>query len=183
MKRNHHLTRRQALAGTGATLVGTIAGCASLPDEESEDGPAGESAYERLQRTAVYVDSDVDLSIPDDVPTVSAPNNADLIVLPGDTEVGAERAVDWLADERVLALLGDESEPTWLAWVRSDVYTDTFRGEGAGDAEPDPNLLVAAAIDVTVTTYRFTWGEGPRDRDVLQRLDETLDDIQARTPQ
>lgn len=183
MRRNRHLSRRQTLAGTGATLIGAIAGCASLPVDGFEDEPTESREYERLQRTAVYVDDDVDLSIPDAVPTVSAPNNADLIVLPGATGVSAEQAVDWLADERVLALLGDESESTWLAWARSDVYADAFRGAGVSDSEPDPDLLVAAAVDVTVTTHRYTWAEGPRDRDVLRKLDEALADIQARTPQ
>lgn len=186
MKRNRlrhrDYPRRQALAATGAALVGALSGCVTVPGGGSSGEPADTDEYERLQRTAVYVEDGVDLSIPDDVPTVNATNNAGLIVLPGDTTVDAERAVDWLADERVLALFGDDAENTWLTWARSDVYSDAFRGQGVADGDPDPDLLVAAAIDVTVTTHRYTWGQGPDDRDVLQGLDEALAEIQARTP-
>lgn len=167
----------------GAALVGTVSGCSTVPGPESNDEPADDGSYERLERTAVYVDDGVDLSIPEGVQTVSATNNADLIVVPGDTAVDAEQAVDWLADERVLALLGDDAEKTWLRWARSDVYADAFRGAGVADGEPDPDLLIGAANDVTVTTHRYTWAEGPDDRDVLQGLDEALAEIEARTPQ
>lgn len=62
------------------------------------------------------------------------------------SRVDAEQAVEWLADESALTLLGDEAESTWLAWVQSDACADTFDAQGFGDAEPDPDLLVAAAI-------------------------------------
>ena len=113
---------------------------------------------------------------------MGAPTNADLLVLPGDTDVGAERAVDWLAADRVLALLGEAAEPTWLSWARSDVYRDAFEGEGVGDGDPDPQLLVAGTVGLHVTTYRRTWSDGPRERDVLRALDETLVDLAGRTP-
>jgi len=172
------MTRRRVMLGLGAALVGTTAGCASLPGR----GTPEELSYDRLQHTAVYLDDSVELSLPGEVETVEATNNADLVVLAGGTDVDAEQAVEWLADERVLALVGEESESTWLAWARSDVYADAFENEGLADGEPDPQLLVAATVGPQVRTYRRTWADGPRDRDLLRGLDETLVDIEAETP-
>lgn len=171
-------TRRQALAGGGAVLVGAVAGCVSFRGDEPPDN----QAYERLHLTPVYVEDGVGLSVPEAVPTVDATNNADVIVLPGDTAVGPGQAVDWLAAERVLALVGAGSEGTWFAWARSDVYAETFDGEGLGDSEPDPYLLVAAAVGIDTTTYRHSWSDTPRDRDVLRALDGVLVDLESRTP-
>lgn len=154
--------------------MGALGGCAALRGDDAPD----DLEFERLQRTPVYRDDGVDLSLPEEVPTVSATNNADLILLSGEPDVDAERAVEWLADNRVLALLGDAAESTWLAWVESDAYTDTFNTEGAADSEPDPDLLVAAAFELDVTRYGHTWSDGPRDRDVLRALDEILVDIE-----
>ncbi|MFB6296475.1 MAG: hypothetical protein ABEH66_06525 [Halobacteriales archaeon] len=148
----------------------------SLPGQGIPD-----RSYDRLQRTAVYLEDSVELSLPDEVETVSARSNADLLVLPGDTEVDAEQAVGWLADERVLALVGDASESTWLTWARSDVYADAFENEGYADGDPGPQLLMAATIGPQVRTYRRTWADGPPNRDLLRGLDETLVDIEAET--
>lgn len=171
-------TRRRLLACLSAGTVSGLAGCAALG---GDDTPR-DLQFERLQTTAVYVDEDADLSMPEEVETVGAPTNADLLVLPGDTDVGAERAVDWLAADRVLALLGEAAEPTWLSWARSDVYRDAFEGEGVADGDPDPQLLVAGTVGLHVPTYRRTWSDGPRERDVIRALDETLADLASRTP-
>lgn len=173
-----HATRRHLLTCASTGLVGALAGCAGLTDDSTPE----ELQFERLQATAVYVEEGVDLSMPDEVGTVRATNNADLLVLPGDTGVEAEQAVDWLAADRVLALLGDDTEASWLAWARSDAFSDAFENRGVADSDPDPQLLVAAAVDRQVTTYRRTWADGPRDRDVLRALDETLVDLAERTP-
>lgn len=174
-------SRRDFLAGASAALVGAVAGCSALVSD-GPNGPRDDREYGRLQVTAVYVADGVDLSMPDEVETVTGPSNADLLVLPGGTDARAEQVVDWLADDRTLALLGDGAESTWLSWARSDTYRDTFDGGGYGDSDPDPQLLVAAAVGLDVTTYRHTWGDGPRDRDVLDALDEVLVDVATRTP-
>jgi hypothetical protein len=161
-------TRRETLAG--AALVGCAAPfVADAPEDQS---------YDRLHGTAVYVAPEVALS----VPAVGATNNADLLVLPGDTADGPEQTVDWLAADRVIALLGDGAERRWLEWAGSDPFVDTFETQGAADAEPDPTLVVGAAIGLDVTTDRHTWSHGPRDRDVLRALDEALVDVAATTP-
>jgi len=168
------------MAAAGVALTGAVAGCGALLGDLAGDDPPDDQAYERLQVVAVHADEGVDLAVPAEVSTVRGTNNADLLVLPGDTDTGTEQAVEWLADGRILALLGDSAEETWLRWVRSDAYEETFEQEGYGDAEPDPDLLVAAAVDLEITTYRHTWGSGPRDRDVLRALDEALVDIEDR---
>lgn len=178
LDRSPPLTRRRLVRNAGVALSVAAAGCGTLPG----DGTPDEQSYDRLQQTAVYVADDVSLSLPEEIPTVTATNNADLLVLPGDTDIEAQQAVDWLADERILALLGGSAEDTWLSWARSDAYDDTFQDEGVSDSEPDPQLLVAAAVGLHVTTYRHSWGDGPRDRDVLRKLDEDLTDLDTRTP-
>lgn len=172
-------TRRELIAGAGISTVAALGGCAALPGDDSTT----DLEFERLQRTPVYRADGVELSLPEEVPTVSATNNADLLLLPDEPNVDAEQAVEWLADERVLALLGDAAEGTWLAWVQSDAYTDTFDTEGAADSEPDPDLLAAAAVDLDVTRYGHTWADGPRDRDLLRALDEVLVDVEEERSQ
>jgi hypothetical protein len=85
-----------------------VAGCSELIGRS----PSGTSTpgYDRLGQTPTYVSDDVGLRLPDDVPRVKAPSNADLVVLHGNLAVDVEQAVTWLADERVIALLGTPSE-------------------------------------------------------------------------
>jgi hypothetical protein len=156
-----------------------LAGCSAL---QADDTDAEELTFERLDVTAVYVADDVGFDMPADVETVENTHNADLLVLPGDTGTDARQAVEWLADERVLALLGESAEETWLSWARSDAFDDAFSNGGYSDAEPNPQLLVGARIGQYVTTYRHTWSGGPRDRDVLTALDESLITIEQETP-
>lgn len=165
------------LAGVSAAMTAMVAGCSALQTDE----PAEDQQYTALLTTAVYVADDAELSIPEEIQTVNAANNADLIVVPDDTDVDAEQAVEWLADGRAIAVLGDGSEATWLAWAQSDPFADAFDQNGLSDSEPDPYLLVAAADGLKVPTYRRSWGDGPRDRDVLHALDEILADVDTPT--
>lgn len=43
-------------------------------------------------------------------------------------------------------------------------------------------LVVAGAIGLQLHTYRPSWGEPPRNRDVLRALDEDLVDLATTTP-
>lgn len=171
-------SRRHVISGIGVALAGAVAGCTAFGNEESP----GDQSYMQLQQTAVYLADGVDLSVPGEVETVDAPTNADLLVLPGETAVEADQAVTWLADERVIALLGGAAESTWLTWAQSDAYRETFDEQGVSDSEPDPSLLVAGAVDLQVPTYRHSWSGDARDRDILRALDEDLTDIESRTP-
>lgn len=171
------LTRRQALASAGVAFLGAVAGCSGVTERSPE-----EQSYPMLRQTPVYVADGVELSIPENVPTVSATNNADLVLLPGATDVKAQQAVDWLAADRAIALLGEAAEPTWIDWVRSDAYSETFEDRGVADGDPDPQLLVGAAVGLRVPTSRHTWANDPDDHDILAALDEDLADFEARTP-
>lgn len=174
------LHRRRLLAATAATLTAAVAGCSSLPGM-AEDTPA-DLTFDKLHETPTYVAEDADLSMPEEVPLVEAATDADLLLLPGDTGVDPQQAADWLADDRAIALLGDAAEPTWIDWERSDAFDETFENDGYGDASPDPDLLVGAAVEMRTTTYNRTWSDGPRERDLLRALDEILVDMAEHTP-
>jgi len=171
--------RRRLLAATGAMLTTALAGCSSLPD----GGRTSEQlVFEELHQTPTYVAEGVDIDLHEEIPTVSAKNNADLLLLPGDTDTGAEQAADWLTDDRWIALLGDAAEATWLDWEASDAFDDAFENRGAADSDPDPDLLVGTVFENRTATYRRTWADGPRDRDLVRALDEILVAIEERTP-
>lgn len=172
-------TRRRAIKAAGIGLSGVLAGCSALQSDAPEES---EPSYDRLDVTAVYAADGVDLSMPSEVSTVDNAYNADLLVLPGDTSADAEQVVEWFADERVVALLGEEAESTWLSWVRSDAFDEHFENRGYGDAQPDPRLVVGARIGLYVTTYRYSWGSTPDDGDVLDKLDESLVKVDQETP-
>lgn len=176
--------RRGVLAGTAATLAAGLAGCAVLRDDDGLDAedPPGTPTFKRLEDTTLYVAEGVDLTVTARVETTAEPTDAELLVLPDDTDVRAQRAAEWLTADRVLALYGLEAEPTWLDWAQSDAFDGAFDNRGHGDAEPDPQLLVGAAVGDHVTTFRRTWGDGPRDRDVLVALDGVLVDLAEMTP-
>ncbi|GAB7012204.1 hypothetical protein [Halolamina salina] len=173
------LPRRRALAAISATVTAAVAGCSNLP---GTDDTTEELTFDELHQTPTYVADGVDLTLHEEVPTVSATNNADLLLLPGDTDVAAEQAADWLAADRAIALLGDDAEPTWLDWEASDAFDDTFENRGAADSDPDPDLLVGVTFENRTATYNRTWADGPRDRDLIRALDEILVEIAARTP-
>lgn len=166
-----HRTRRGALRTGSIALLGSLAGCSAFTTNRSN---SKDVTIERLSVTAVYVADEVDISLPPEVPTVDNAHNADLLILPDDTNVDADQVVEWLADDRVLAIPGDRSEATWLSWARSDAFRDAFNNEGYGESEPDPSLVVGAKIELVVKTYRYSWGDGPTNRDVLRALDESL---------
>lgn len=170
------------LAGTAATLAAGFAGCAALPDAGLEGDPQGTPTVRRLRDTPVYVAEGVDLAVPSAVETVESADEAELIVLSDDTDVDAGRAADWLVADRVVALLGAEAQATWIDWVQSDAFEEAFPSGEHAVGEPAPQLVVGVAVDDRVSTYRWTWDDGPGDRDVLRALDEVLADLATETP-
>jgi hypothetical protein len=169
-------TRRRLLAASAAGLLGATAGCANLQHRLGDDGepPTDEQSLRRLPEMATYVADGVDLSVPSALTVVDDASDAEVIVLPGDTDVAAARAVDWLVDDRYVALYGDAAEATWLAWTDSDAYADAFGPEGAADADPDPQLVVAGTSGGRATTHRKTWGDPPDDEAVFLAVDEAV---------
>jgi hypothetical protein len=167
-------TRRRVLAGAGAALLGTTAGCANFTGGwvGSEDGEDRE--LQKLDETTTYPADGVDLTLPEAVPTVEAAAEAELLLLPGNTGTGVEQAVDWLAGGKRLALVGTDSEPTYLDWAGSDAFTEAFDNEGLGDGSPDPQLVAAHAVDNFVYRYNHTWEGGPDDQQLVWSLDRIM---------
>lgn len=175
----NHTSRRALVRSIAALPVVAVAGCA----EQSDDSPTTSTPdYDHLRRTPTYVSDDVGLRLPEEVPRVDAASNADLVVVHGNPEVDAEQAVEWLADERVIALLGDRAQQTWLAWAQSEEYRTAFGEQARSEAEPAPHLLVAAARETEVTTSRFSWGDLPSNSELVRSLEEALGDIATWTP-
>ncbi|RDZ52694.1 hypothetical protein C5C07_13070 [Haloferax sp. Atlit-4N] len=174
-----HSTRRNALRACGIAALSSLAGCSAL---QTDDSDTEKPTYERLDVTPVYVADGLDLSMPAAIETVNAPHNADLLVLPDETDTDATQALEWLTDDRVLALLGENAETTWLSWARSDAFNDVFNTQGYSESEPDPSLVVAAKVGRNTTTSRYSWGSEPSTRDVLEGLDDSLVAIEQRTP-
>lgn len=171
-------SRRQFLrAASPLTFIG-LSGC-SFPSGNTPSN-ADTPEYEHLRNTATYVGEDVSLRLPDDVQRVDAPTNADLIVVHANTDVSVETVVSWLADDRAIALLGDRAEGTWLEWAQSEEFENAFDTAGVSDANPDPQLLIGATVELRVTTYRKTWSEQPSNEDIIAALSETMRDIENR---
>lgn len=171
------LSRRRLLQSATALPFLGLAGCPTLTNS---DAPSQTPEYEHLPDTAIYVADDVGLRLPENATRVDAPEQAELLILHGNLAVPAERVVTWLTEGRVIALLGDRAEHSWLDVARSEPYREAFDSEGLADGEPDPQLLVAVAVDDRTTTYRKTWGNQPANDDLLTALDETLTDIETR---
>lgn len=173
-----HPTRRRLLQSGGALSIASLAGCSAAFEGSPTATPTPE--YERLPRTAVYTADDVGIRLPEHVQRVEAATNADLAVLHGNPAVDAEQAVTWLADERAVALLGERAQETWLEWTESEAYRDTFGTGGRSESDPAPHLLVAAAVETDVSTYRYSWGDLPSNGEVLRALDDALVEIEER---
>lgn len=174
-------TRRRLLQTAGALSTVSLAGCTAMVDSSRTATSTPE--YEHLPQTAVYTDDDVGIRLPESVPRVDAPTNADLVVLHGNPEEEAEQAVDWLAGDRAVALLGDRAQETWLEWAESEAYEETFESNGRAAADPAPHLLVAAASDTDVSTYRYSWGDQPSNGDVVRALDDAMVEMATETPE
>lgn len=166
-------TRRDVLAGAGFAVTAGLAGCQRWLGGEASPTQAPPS-YDHLAERSVYVADDLELSVPSPISPVASRDDADLLVLPPDTSVSAEQAVEWLANERVVALVGPEAESTWLRWASSDAYADAFGSGGLSETEPKPDLLVAFPERGLIVTDRTTWGNDYDARDVFEAIEEAL---------
>jgi len=172
----HYVTRRQLLSVSGTAAAGALAGCSTLSSEETAP-----DVYDQLEQRPVYVDAAVSLTVPDSVQRVETPDAADLIVLPDTPDTDVTQAVAWLEEMRAIALVGDQSQRTWLSWVQSDAYVEAFDPQGFGEGDPEPQLLIAWNADPLITTQQYSWGSSRSDEDVLSALNETLGEIEPRT--
>lgn len=166
----HPITRRTFLAGTGTTLLAGLPGCTNPSRPTETQSPD----FVLLDVTATYIHDDLDLDADDELPLVSTPTNADLIILPANTDTATERAIEWLTTPRSIALLGDTAQDTWLTWSTSEEYRDTFGGAGSATANPAPQLIVAIPDNLDVHTYRYSWAQKPTDTQVLEAIEEAM---------
>lgn len=178
-------TRRQWLGGGAVVATMTFAGCG----DAFFGGNGGSStrtppSYEHLERTRVYVASDVSLRLPTGVSRVDAPATADLVVLPGSTDVTATKSRDWLVAGKGVALVGTDAQSTFIHWHRSEVYENTFGGAYA-KGDPPPEMIVAFAQDRKfVRKHGVSWGHdgSPTNAELLRGLENVLADHRTRTP-
>ena len=147
-----YLTRRGVLATSGTAVAAAVAGCSAL------SGNGTPEEYENLQQRPVYVDDTVELSIPETVQSVDTPEDADLIVIPDTPNIEVSQAVEWLQQRRAIALLGADSQRTWLSWVQSEEYEEAFDPKSIAEGDPEPQLLIAWDTDTVVTTQQYSWG-------------------------
>ena len=116
-------TRRRFLAALTIPAVGAAAGCqvdisvGSTPTPEPLDA---------VRHERVYVADSLSLSTPDGVYSAASPGEADVVVVPGDTDRSNATIVDWLAADRYVAFVGGAAQDTWHAVQRSDAYAATF---------------------------------------------------------
>lgn len=163
-------TRRRVLGCAGAALIGALAGCETLSADESTIPTQPD--YDQLEAISVYVAHGLDVTVPERIPIVDDTAAADLLLLPADT--GAAQAIEWLDSGRVVALLGDGAQETWLHWIQSEAYEDAFGRRGYAESDPAPDLLVLVPSDTGVTGHNYTWASGYDDRDVLEGVEDAL---------
>lgn len=172
--RADRLTRRRSLTVLVSITVAALAGCSALnTDEETPN------MYEHLQRHPVYIDEDIKYSIPESVQIVDSPTDAVLIVLPSSPDIGVFQAVEWLEQSRTIALVGDETQSTWRAWIEADAFEDTFDTAGIPEPDPETQLLIAWNTDSSFNVQEYKWSPGPSDDDILSALDDTLGNIES----
>lgn len=176
--------RRSLLSSLAAGSLAATAGCGAL-DSPGGDDPSGTTSrpYDRLRTRSVYLSSDVSLGLPSGTTRVDAPDDADLLILPGTTDVGPETAIDWLAAGAGVALAGTGAQPTLVEWLESDAHAETFESDGIGVGSPPPDFLVAFGIDRQfVSTHNFTWNEtsDPADERYLGALETALEEVEDR---
>lgn len=173
--------RRRIVATVGVGILGGLAGCLGRFGNDSSDSSAEAEEYEHLKEWPVYVADGLDLSVPPAVHIEASPSDADLIVLLDETETDVSRAIDWLADGRVLAVVGEDAQETVTSWMESDAFTDEFGEQMVGGGEPEPELVMAVDSGSIVSTHRFSWEDGPADSDILWALNKQLDDLDRPT--
>lgn len=170
--------RRRFLQTVSASSIVALAGCASLWNSDPSGGQPPE--HDNLTTTSVHVADDVDLQLPADATQEDDPGDAELVILPGEPSAPSQDVVTWLTEDRVVALVGEGAQQSWLDVAQSDAYGEAYDQEGYAVGEPAPYVLVGVAIGDRTTTYRKSWGDQPGDDDILAALDETLADIESR---
>lgn len=186
-------TRRDLLAALSVSAVGALAGCSDVLGEGSTPTPR---SYPVLDGRTVYVDPALELSPPATVETVDSPGEADVVVVPADTDRGPSAIVHWLARGRYVVLLGGDAQATWHDVRDSGAYEamlgerearastcsagESDVGGSAGatpDCEPPDMILAREATEIPATTVGTTWGgtDDPTARQVFEAIAEGIE--------
>lgn len=180
------------LTGLALPAAGALAGCGGLLGDTGTPTSTPEPLTE-LRDRSIYVDSDLSLSIPDVADPVGSPGDADVVVIPADTDRSESAIVHWLARDRYVAFVGEGAEATWHDVKTSDAYAamlgepramvDRCAGSGSGEegtaTDCDPlDLLVIERLEEISATSGYTWNddEGASQRRIFEAIDETIAD-------
>lgn len=189
-----HGTRRRFLGAVSVGLLGGVAGCQI--DVSIGDSTPTPEPYDALQHERVYVARSLSLTPPEGVYEASAPEEADVIVLPASHDRAQGLLVEWLRAGKHVALVGSSAESSYHELKESRLYANTYGqpqgrskscaasggsgGDGATPTECEPpELLVAWEVDgERVTSYRRTWGgtDEPTATQVFQGIEAAFDD-------
>lgn len=183
-------TRRGVLAGVAVPAVTAMAGCGGMLGDAATPTP---EPLTELRGRPIYVDESLSLSAPDIVEPVDSPGNAEIVVVPADTDRSNSAIVHWLAADRYVAFVGHGGWDTWHEVKRSDAYAAMLNeprgmvercagsgsGSGGTSSDCDPlDLLVIERLEEISATHGFTWNDtdDPRDRRYFEGLDDVLAD-------
>lgn len=184
-------TRRRLLAGLAVPATAVLAGCGGLLPESSTPTP---EPITELQDRSIYVDGSLSLSVPDVAEAVESPADADIVVLPTDTDRSNATITDWLAADRYVAFVGAGGQDAWHEVKLSDAYAEEFGepdamgercagsgggGDGESTADCDPtDLFVIERLEDISATYGFIWNDtdDPSNRRYFEGLHDVLAD-------
>jgi hypothetical protein len=172
-------SRRGFVKSMSILPVVGLSGCARFAHSDSNT-TNNSPEYYRLNNTAIYIADGVGLRLPEEANRMYRPESAELLILHGNLSVTPDQVVEWLREGRIIALLGERAESSWFDVIQSEAYREAFPTGGAGDADPDPQLLVAVAFGNRTDTYRKTWGNQPDNDELLVALDERVTEIESR---
>ena len=169
------VSRRKTLALLSSLSAGGLAGCIRPGNLLSDDD---ELEYSYLRERPVYVSEAIELQLPENVPNVTAPDAADLVVLSSDTEKGAEQIVGWLADWRGVAVFGppEEVKRTWSAWMETDAYGELAGSMRTESSYSEPAILQARWYDGSIVAdYTRAWDDEPDNDATIEGVDSTFE--------
>lgn len=174
--RSSVVKRRRFLAGVASGAVGIVSGCT---DDVQPSTATYE--YEKIDNWSVYAGPEVGISFPDEIQTVATPEDANLLFLSDTVDMKPDQPIEWVADGRVVAIIGDSPEEVWLSWRRSEAFSSTFGSQliSEGSSSPDMLLIYYNGSVVSKATYAKSGidrNPDPTSSELLRAVDKLLKD-------
>lgn len=175
------LSRRTYLAGLTGVFT-AVAGCATDTESRTSSKTTRlSSRYENLTRTKIYVHHGTELSHPETISKADTPEAVSLIILPAEPDITTERAVEWLAAGKKLAIVGRDANEFVNRVERSGAARQYFEQRGHGDPNKPADLVVAVAMDSEyVESHVYSWNDGPSNQTIWKALDRAIGEIEER---